>query len=302
VAMAIDGLAHDGTLALLDKGKLTPEQARTIERDLATLANFSAMAESLNSSERLAFIDAVIQFDTVDDPSMRNDLGVSSEVGLLNTVSVDWNIVLRTGNEFFDRYAEAARMADRNRRVQTYKQIQNDLQQLQQITREPATLAAGVISRRRRAEIVSAVMLNLFLPALEAATNAQDRANTRLELLRLAAALAVYRAEHGEYPEKLDALMPNAVEMLSVDLYNSKPYIYKRTDDGYLLYTAGENGVDDGGSHKIYRTLNGRSLDDFDPNQVEKIESQIPDGADDFSIRVPTPIWAPPKLPDAVGP
>ena len=39
--------------------------------------------------------------------------------------------------------------------------------------------------------------------------------------------------------------------MPPVDLYNAAPYIYKRTADGYLLYTAGNNGSDDGGGNEI---------------------------------------------------
>jgi hypothetical protein len=135
----------------------------------------------------------------------------------------------------------------------------------------------------------------LFLPALQAASDVEDRANAQLQLLRLAAALAVFRAEHGAYPEKLDELVPGVLQELPVDLYTAKPFVYQRMNGGYLLYSLGANGDDDGGSNKTMSILNGESISDLNPDEAERLESQIPDSADDWSIRLPTPKWEMPK-------
>ncbi len=136
-------------------------------------------------------------------------------------------------------------------------------------------------------------MIELFLPALNAALTAQDRQNTNLDLTRLAAALAVYRAEHGNYPEKLADLAPTILDQLPVDLFNAKPFIYKRIVDGYLLYSAGENGADDGGSNDQRNIFEGQPFDDLQ-NLNSSQPPQIPSGADDLSIRVPrSPIRLP---------
>ncbi|MCI0492137.1 MAG: hypothetical protein L0Z07_04280, partial [Planctomycetes bacterium] len=160
----------------------------------------------------------------------------------------------------------------------------------------------GVVSRRHRSKLVSAKMLAMCLPPVSAATDVEDRANCTIELTRLAAALAVYRAEHGAYPEKLDELAPGVLGELPVDLYNAKPFVYKRTDDGYLLYSAGENGTDDGGSHEQWEILEGRSLNDLDDAEAEKLRPKIPAGTDDISIRVPRPPFALPKRPASPSP
>ena len=301
VGIAIDGLAREGTLTLLDQGRLTVEQARQIQGDLASLPNFNGMADSLDSMERLSYVDLVTQIGARKNRDMMPMLGMAEErLNLVHALSVDWNVVLRKGNEFYDRLAAAARLPDRTARRQAYAQIDNDLQQLAEDVHNPASLAAGVISPGRRSELAAAMMLSLFLPAVHAATDAQDRANTQLELLRLAAALAVYRAQHGTYPNKLDELVPAVLPELPVDLYNAQKYLYKRTDDGYLLYSTGVNGVDDGGSNKMYRVLHGQSVDQFDSTKAETMETQIPNGADDFSVRLPTPKWEPPR-PPAIG-
>jgi hypothetical protein len=83
--------------------------------------------------------------------------------------------------------------------------------------------------------------------------------------------------------------------MLPRDIYNDKPFIYRRTEDGYLLYSAGANGQDDGGSNKLWSILEGRSLVDL-PENEQKIQSRkIPAGADDISIRMPRPAFEWPK-------
>ena len=80
-----------------------------------------------------------------------------------------------------------------------------------------------------------------------------------LDLARLAAALAVYRAEHAAYPEKLAELVPDITPEPAHRPYHGKPYFYRRTADGYFLYSAGENGDDDGGSKHIHDIFEGRA-------------------------------------------
>jgi hypothetical protein len=107
------------------------------------------------------------------------------------------------------------------------------------------------------------------------------------ELTRLAAALAVFRAEHGNYPAKLDDLTPTILKSLPVDLYNAQPYIYRRNADGYILYSTGSNGEDDGGSNEFLEMFEGRYLYDLVKSTTTK--AVIGTGADDISIRVPRP-------------
>lgn len=299
VGFAIDGSARDGTIALLDQGRLTPEQSRRIQSDLESLPAFNSVADSLDSMERLAYLDTAILFTAGNNRDMIAFLDMGEDVSLINSVAVDWNVVLRKGNEFYDRYVAAVGLTDWAAREEEISQINNDVNRLAQEFREPIRLAAGIFSPQRRSEIVASMMVSLLLPAVEAASSAQDRANAFFELERLAAAIAVYRVEHGTYPERLDELVPSILPKVPVDLFHATPFFYKRTSDGYLLYTVGANGVDDGGSNQRYPTFEGSSMEQLNAVDVDKLELQIPDGADDFSIRVPTPKWVLPKRTEA---
>jgi len=161
--------------------------------------------------------------------------------------------------------------------------------------KNPAAWIGGLISRERRSELLADNLLSLSASSTHACFAAEDRAHNEMALTCLAAALAVYRAEHGEYPEKLDALVPDVLSELPVDLYHEKPFVHQRGGEGYLLYSTGPNGQDDGGSNDIMSVFEGQSLWDFDEAQHEAKEQQIPTGADDNSIRVPV---LPFKLPE----
>jgi hypothetical protein len=299
VAFAISSNACNGTLALLDHGSLTVEQARRIHGDLAALPKFSAVARTLDQSERLAAIDAFLRLGSGGGDKMftaisgvqDNDFGNS----VFNVISVDWNFVLRETNRWYDRLAAAAKLPDSAARATALQQIEADMQQLFVEFRAPTSWLAGAVNRQQRSKLVSSMMLGLFLPAINGATAAEDRANAMLELTRLAAALAVYRAEHGAYPDKLDDLVPSVIETLPVDLY-SQPIVYKGDGKGYLLYSRGANGTDEGGSNSQLRILKGRPLSETDVTEDREKEAGIPIGSDDFSIRVPRPAFEFPKL------
>ncbi len=64
----------------------------------------------------------------------------------------------------------------------------------------------------------------------------------------LACGLERCRLAHGEYPETLEALVPQFAEQLPHDIIGGQPLKYHRTADGqFLLYSIGWNEKDDGG-------------------------------------------------------
>ena len=63
---------------------------------------------------------------------------------------------------------------------------------------------------------------------------------------RLALALRLYEQEHGELPERLDALVPVWIEAVPVDPYDGQSFRYHRVRR--LVYSIGPNRRDDGGS------------------------------------------------------
>jgi hypothetical protein len=292
VGVAIEGIALDLTQTLLDDGGLAVEQIQTIRRDLAALPPFANMATVIDKSERVMTVESLIRLSAAKDTNWGEILGRngmdSIELQVLQIVSVDWNLVLRDMNRWYDRLAAAARLPTRAQRVAAIDKVQSDIQTTYSEAQSPARIVLSAVSRQQRSELVSSTMIGIFLPHIEAATTVEDRANAELQLTQLAAALAEHRAVHGAYPEKLGELVPAIVDKLPVDVHTASPFIYKRDDAGYLLYSAGDNGKDDGGSNEMQSVLAGRSVYDDGAN-YDQLQSKIPAGADDISIRLPRP-------------
>jgi hypothetical protein len=91
------------------------------------------------------------------------------------------------------------------------------------------------------------VLVVLLMPALGPTVEAESRARTREALEQVGFALAAHRADHGTYPDSLSALTPKYISRMPNDLYTEQPLNYRRQGAGFLLYSVGENGVDDGG-------------------------------------------------------
>jgi len=71
---------------------------------------------------------------------------------------------------------------------------------------------------------------------------------TTVTLARVACALERHRLAKGRYPETLAELAPNFISRLPVDPVNGGPLKYRLIDQNhYVLYSVGEDGVDDGG-------------------------------------------------------
>jgi hypothetical protein len=62
-------------------------------------------------------------------------------------------------------------------------------------------------------------------------------------------ALLRYKAEKGQFPEKLDELVPAGyLKALASDPFSGKPFAYKRVGEDFMLYSFGPDCDDDGGT------------------------------------------------------
>jgi hypothetical protein len=98
----------------------------------------------------------------------------------------------------------------------------------------------------------------ISLPNFTRATQSLAYNQALVNEAQIACALERYRLAHGEYPETLDALVPQFIEELPHDIIGgqpsqgsgsaSQPLHYHRTNNGqFVLYSVGWNETDDGG-------------------------------------------------------
>jgi len=158
--------------------------------------------------------------------------------------------VMVRNNEFFDWLLASLDDSDQEGRIRFPKSIPSSRDWLGS---HPAAPGIGKISK---------MISEQSLPAFDAGCRRYFYAHTRTEETRLACALERFRHAKGEFPERIEALVPAFMEAVPDDVFDRKPLRYRRNDDGgYDLWSIGPDGKDDGG--KIDPTKDDQSQDDW---------------------------------------
>jgi hypothetical protein len=76
------------------------------------------------------------------------------------------------------------------------------------------------------------------------------RVRANIDCAIMALAIERYRLKEGKLPETVEMLVPGYLPQVYVDPFDGKPLRYKQTEPGYMIYTIGEDGVDDGGRER----------------------------------------------------
>lgn len=97
----------------------------------------------------------------------------------------------------------------------------------------------------------------IMLPALGNVTRKGALVQVTANQAMLACALERYRLAHGQFPDKLDALVPDFISALPPDVIAGGAYKYRRSADSFVLYSVGWNETDDGGEV----VMKGRNTD-----------------------------------------
>jgi len=66
---------------------------------------------------------------------------------------------------------------------------------------------------------------------------------------RIIIALRRYKNKNGTWPQTLDEIEPLAPAEIFVDPFNNGPFVYKLTDDSFMLYSKGKNNIDEKGEY-----------------------------------------------------
>jgi hypothetical protein len=260
--------------------------ANQIERmrsDLAALPPLPGLANRIDLGDRFRFLDAVCALDRQGPAVLQKLFGETSltteEGPLQKAVSdalFDWNEPLRMGNEWFDREVAVYRMTDHKKRDEALEQLHFDIEQMTADTANAGVFAFTWFAKKAGkpavGKVVGASLLQLFDNEVPGILNVADQLELRLAFSQAGMALAAYRAEHGEYPERLDDLVPKYLAGPPRDLYGDQAALhYRRESSGYLLYSVGPNGRDEQG---------GTSDNFLDSDDISLFISDAPAKAD----------------------
>ncbi len=271
-AGSLDQKACAAEQVFLTHAHLTSAQVTKMREDLDRLPTMPSVADTLDVRERFEYLDNVLTASregrsaltgVEQAAAVTESLMAAGERGdadnLTNVVKmlrpyaaqmdIDWELVLRTGNAWFDRFVEASRQPTQMARRAALCKLYEDFRKLKAAAADAATLEESLSADPAQAfsERAVQVMLISYLPAIEAEIVMADRTTMTFELTKLAFALAAYRADHGSFPAALSDLVPQYIREVPQDIYNVAEPHYRQDGAGYLLYSVGPNRKDNGG-------------------------------------------------------
>jgi hypothetical protein len=264
VGIAIDSMACRADVLTAHYGKLSPETIKAWRQQLQGLAAFPPVLERINVSERFSYLDAVFGMVRVGPSALDQLAGKTGGQKVafkdivfkawFNTV-VDWDDVLRRGNQWYDELVAVARKRTYQQRREGFLELDQKLEKTTRSFRDPKALVGALLTDGKQSgtvmsRMVSNILVSMLLPAVGKATIAEDRLVMHNRLVDVSLALAAYRQETRQYPVQLEQLVPKYLDKIPEDLFVGKPVRYQRKSRGYVLYSVGPNQEDNQGQRQ----------------------------------------------------
>jgi hypothetical protein len=94
------------------------------------------------------------------------------------------------------------------------------------------------------------ILSAMLLPALGNAIVKEANGLAQVRSAQTALAVERFRLAHGRLPENLNELVPQFLPAVPVDPFDGQPLRYHHLTKGYVIYSVGQDGHDDGGREK----------------------------------------------------
>lgn len=200
-------------------------------------------------------------------------------------VPIDWDVVLRTINSCFDRIVEAQRLPAGIERTETIRKVQEDILSESCVSFDPKRDTSETYSKH--------IGLAFFFTdsLFQSTTLMDDMAAMECEVTKLGFALTQYGIDHSAYPDKLGDLVPKYVAKLPKDIFLRDGELhYRKEGFGFVLYSVGPNGKDDGGREHMYSCKEIKNKDGTTAYRDEEgnVFKDNPMHFDDIVVRTPS--------------
>jgi hypothetical protein len=248
----IENRAHETMFSLFNAPGLNLEFLQKCQQDLSQLSPMPDMVQSVDVGDRCMWLDSFLMQNRYG-PNALDGLGGEkfepSRNSVINTYrKLDWDSDLKKVNAWYDRLISVLKEKDRSKQQQDLQGIDTTIVQMKSKIDEARNSNWSIFdSTQTRLSRSADIFIVVFTPAIRKTRLTQDVTVQRERLVHVGLALAIYQKEKGTYPATLAELAPKYIPAVPDDLFTGKPMVYRKNDDGYLLYSVGPNGVDEEG-------------------------------------------------------
>jgi len=223
VRLSCQGLGVSAIERIVNRAELDGKQ-------LGELSRFIAGAENNSGFVRAAAGERCGILDILRDPGKMDTqvFGSPRIMGVLLSVYKAAGLTHKGAMvylDFADEFLQANKLAEHKR---------------------PAAVAA-IQAKLEETSGVQAMMVRLLVPAYGRVVALDLRIIARLRAVRAGLAIERYRLATGELAETLGELVPTYLDAVPKDPFDGWELRYKMLEKGYVVYSVGEDGNDDGG-------------------------------------------------------
>ncbi len=292
VRIAIAQIGFAVTWELLQSPNLTEEQLAGLQMDCSQL-KFIQAAQSVLPLEREGGENSLAKWRSSNTELQHYfDLQTKVQEAMGNSDETDsedsiWNKLKTKTKVFFWRYwwsysdelrslkgyevlMNTMRLADTNRSFQNALTAQDvELNQLgiSQLRSSFDSIFSGQTDFHS--------MMSESIVTLGGVVRKVMRVEVAKQMTVAAIALKRYQLKYGNYPPDLNSLVPEFVPTIPLDPVDGQPLRYRRNADGtFLLYSVGENGMDDGGDPSLEKGVTGSNFNWQNPHALDWVWPQ----------------------------
>ncbi|QDU57314.1 hypothetical protein [Aeoliella mucimassa] len=311
VAISSESMANDIVRRILDAPALSPALAAEIAEFYASRSTNSKLRAATDGFSRLELVTEVMSHarsrdsEQVDPQGSDDDFKALVENANMSHLAIDWNIVLQTANAEID---ELVALFDQKEPGELPAAVDAWLGNIASETRDmvlPPKSISIQFDKQSRSEHLGYLLCEMYFSGYSSLVSSDLRNTCERTLVETAVAVKRYELSKGTLPPDLDALVPGYLPSAPVDPFG-QAMVYRVTDDGFLLYSKGEDRVDQQGSNSVYKLYQGRPMPetDWDPQAdlaqlgppavdmaekfgVLKTPGQLQSHCDDLPLRFP---------------
>lgn len=241
VGIAIEAMAQDTMLMILDRADAPAHLLQRMQEEIEAHVRRQETVVTL-MAERIVWYDYIQRTFTDDGQGDGRPLR-----GALPLVAGGWKDGIRGLMTFsYPGRRQMTRMID-----ELYDEIELSLKQT------PWQVGHNDKGSRLREVAADSFLLSLLVDSHVRLGHQVWRVKTGRDAVATILAVLRYKKDKGVCPEGLDVLLTEGyASEIPVDPYSGQPSAYRKTDDGFVLYSWGENRRDDGG--RLATGRNGR--------------------------------------------
>ena len=258
VGNAIEWMAFPVVQEMLSRDDVTPEQLRQWRDDLKKLPKAKS-AEDIVLCEHFAALDILSNAssgNTAREYIFEKHLPRGAE----NILGIDWMLCARLVNGYFEKIRE---INDKDL-TPAEKKMEFNVWLASLSSGTPNDLWILLSKGYRSRFLIESNIASDYFYYI----NTLLTGGTKTQLLIFAFELEIEKQQNGQYPTTLDFLSDRYTPEQLADPFGKGAFVYKPNEsgDGYLLYSVGQNGVDDGGKYApepAFVVPSGPSVDDI---------------------------------------